>query len=63
MISRRRGVRLLRSFDPAAAGHLDVPDPIGGDIADYDQVLLAIEAAMPGVIAAIRREAGPPPAP
>ena len=55
-------VRLLRSFDPAAAGDLDVPDPIGGDIADYEQALLAIEAAMPGVMAAIRREAGPPPA-
>jgi protein-tyrosine phosphatase len=47
-------IRLLRSFDPAAGGAADVPDPVSGGAADYEQVLRLIEAAMPGVIAAIR---------
>lgn len=47
-------IRLLRSFDPAADGALDVPDPVRGGAADYERVLRLIEAAMPGVIAAIR---------
>jgi protein-tyrosine phosphatase len=45
---------LLRSFDPAAGGAADVPDPVSGGAADYEQVLRLIEAAMPGVITAIR---------
>jgi protein-tyrosine phosphatase len=47
-------IRLLRSFDPAAGGALDVPDPVRGGAADYERVLCLIEAALPGVIAAIR---------
>ena len=46
-------IRLLRSFDPAAGGALDVPDPVRGGAADYERVLCLIEAALPGVIAAI----------
>lgn len=49
-------IRLLRSFDPAAGGALDVPDPVRGGAADYERALSLIEAAMPGVIAAIRSE-------
>jgi len=47
-------IRLLRSFDPAAGGALDIPDPFRGGAADYERVLCLIEAALPGVIAAIR---------
>jgi protein-tyrosine phosphatase len=49
-------IRLLRSFDPAANGALDVPDPFRGGPADYELVLRTIEAAMPGVMATIRGE-------
>ncbi|WNM32981.1 low molecular weight protein-tyrosine-phosphatase [Streptomyces sp. Li-HN-5-11] len=44
-------VRLLRSFDPAAAGDLDVPDPYYGGPEGFDEVLVMIEAAMPGLLA------------
>jgi protein-tyrosine phosphatase len=37
-------VVLLRSFDPAAGGALDVPDPVRGNAADYEQALRLIEA-------------------
>lgn len=40
-------VVLLRSFDPAADGALDVPDPIRGGRADYERVLHMIESAIP----------------
>ena len=40
-------IRLLRSFDPAAGGAASIPDPVRGG------ALRLIEAAMPGVIAAI----------
>ena len=46
-------IRLLRSFDPAAGGAASIPDPVRGGAADYERVLRLIEAAMPGVIAAI----------
>jgi protein-tyrosine phosphatase len=46
-------IRLLRSFDPAAGGAASIPDPVRGGAADYKRVLRLIEAAMPGVIAAI----------
>jgi len=49
-------IRLLRSFDQAAGGALDVPDPIRGGPADYELVLRIIEDAMPGIMAAIRSE-------
>jgi protein-tyrosine phosphatase len=44
-------VRLLRSFDPAASGDLDVPDPYYGGPEGFDEVLVMIEAAMPGLLA------------
>jgi protein-tyrosine phosphatase len=49
-------IRLLRSFDPAAGGALDVPDPVRGGPADYELVRCLIEAAMPGLVAVIRSE-------
>ena len=47
-------VRLLGSFDPAAGAGWDVPDPVGGDIADYQRALRLIQSAMPGVVDQIR---------
>ncbi|MEV5831033.1 low molecular weight protein-tyrosine-phosphatase [Spirillospora sp. NPDC052242] len=50
----RAKVRLLREFDPAAGGDLDVPDPYYGGRADFDLVLEMVEAAMPGLLDEIR---------
>ena len=47
-------VRLLRSFDPAADGE-DVPDPYQGPDAEFDDVVAMTAAAIPGVLAEIRR--------
>jgi protein-tyrosine phosphatase len=49
---------LLRAFDPAAGGALDVPDPVGGDARDYERVLSLIEAAAPGILAEVRSRLG-----
>ncbi|MGQ0678434.1 MAG: low molecular weight protein-tyrosine-phosphatase [Actinomycetota bacterium] len=43
-------IRLLRSFDPAAPGDLDVPDPYYGGGSGFDRVLNMIEASMPGLL-------------
>lgn len=48
-------VRLLRSFDPDADG-VDVPDPYYGDRSGFDEVLVMIEAAMPGMLAWVREQ-------
>jgi protein-tyrosine phosphatase len=47
-------VRMLRSFDPDAAGDLDVPDPYYGGPAGFEKVLSMIEATMPGLLAWVR---------
>ena len=47
-------IRLLREFDPAAAGDLDVPDPYHADAAEFAHVLELIEAAMPGLLDEVR---------
>lgn len=44
-----RRVRLLRSFDPAAAAGAELPDPYYGD-RGFDEVLAMVEAAMPGLL-------------
>lgn len=46
-------IRLLGSFDPAAGAGWDVPDPVGGDSADYERTFRLIESALPGLVAAI----------
>lgn len=43
-------VRMFRSFDPDAAGDLDVPDPYYGSRRDFAEVLDMIESAMPGLL-------------
>jgi protein-tyrosine phosphatase len=46
---------LLRSFDPAARGDLDVPDPyFDGGERGFDDVLDMVHAAIPGLLAWVR---------
>ena len=43
-------IRMLRSFDPRSGAYvLDVDDPYYGDHADFEAVLAAIEASLPGL--------------
>jgi protein-tyrosine phosphatase len=52
---RRAKVRLLREFDPAAAGgDLDVPDPYYGPGDGFERVLDMVDAACRGLLAQIR---------
>jgi protein-tyrosine phosphatase len=58
----RAKVRLLRSYDPAAAaaglGELDVPDPYYGGPDGFEHVLDLVEAACRGLLAEVRAELG-----
>lgn len=47
-------IRMLRSFDPAASGDLDVPDPYYGGNGGFTNVLGMIEASMPGLMVWVR---------
>ncbi|MEU6538886.1 low molecular weight protein-tyrosine-phosphatase [Streptomyces sp. NPDC047000] len=47
-------VRLLRSYDPAAGGDLDVPDPYYGDMSGFLECLEMVEAASSGLLDAVR---------
>lgn len=50
-------VRLLRSYDPAAAGgDLDVPDPYYGGVDGFEECLEMVEAASDGLLAAVREQ-------
>jgi protein-tyrosine phosphatase len=57
----REKVRLLRAFDPAAAGvrDLDVPDPYYGGSGGFEQVLDLVEAACAGLLGQIRAGGAP----
>ena len=50
----RAKVRLLRSFDPASHGDLDVPDPYYGGDRGFEDVLDQVEAACHGLLTEIR---------
>lgn len=52
-----RKVRLLRSYDPAADGDPDVPDPYYGGLDGFEECLEMVEAASTGLLAAVRHEA------
>jgi protein-tyrosine phosphatase len=57
----RDKVRLLRSYDPEAAGgsgDLDVPDPYYGGESDFEQVLDLVESACRGLLAEVRVATG-----
>jgi protein-tyrosine phosphatase len=49
---------MLRTYDPAAlaAGDLDVQDPYYGPDDGFDRVLDQVEAAVDGLVEALRRE-------
>ncbi|MCT9005357.1 low molecular weight protein-tyrosine-phosphatase [Streptomyces sp. NPDC054766] len=51
-------VRLLRSYDPAAGDALDVPDPYYGHMDGFEECLEMVEAASPGLLAAVREQVG-----
>jgi protein-tyrosine phosphatase len=54
MVDDPARIRLLRSFDPAADGDLDVPDPYYGGAQGFADVLAMIEAATPGLLDWVR---------
>ncbi|WP_442816367.1 low molecular weight protein-tyrosine-phosphatase [Streptomyces sp. NBC_01233] len=47
-------IRLLRSYDPAAAAESDVPDPYYGSLDGFEECLELVEAASPGLLDAVR---------
>ncbi|MEU2432235.1 low molecular weight protein-tyrosine-phosphatase [Streptomyces sp. NPDC007861] len=47
-------VRLLRSYDPAVRGDLDVPDPYYGGMDGFEECLEMVEAASEGLLSAVR---------
>jgi protein-tyrosine phosphatase len=49
-------IRLMRSFDPAAAGGAEVPDPYYGSPADYAEVFDLVEAAAKGLASQLAAE-------
>ncbi|AYL37006.1 low molecular weight protein-tyrosine-phosphatase [Streptomyces fungicidicus] len=49
-------VRLLRSYDPAADGDPDVPDPYYGGAEDFAACLEMVETASTGLLAAVREQ-------
>ncbi|MFE2420487.1 low molecular weight protein-tyrosine-phosphatase [Streptomyces hokutonensis] len=49
-------VHLLRSYDPAAGGDLDVPDPYYGGLDGFEECLEMVEAASEGLLAAVRED-------
>jgi len=51
---QRGKVRLLREFDPAAGGELDVPDPYYGAAGGFEEVFDLVQAACAGLLAEIR---------
>lgn len=51
-------VRLLRSYDPAASvAQGDVPDPYYGPLDGFEECLHLVEAASPGLLAAVSEAA------
>ena len=51
-----RKIRLLRSFDPAAAPNAPIPDPYYGDDAGFDEVLELCRTACVRLLQEIRKE-------
>jgi protein-tyrosine phosphatase len=47
-------VHVLRSFDPAASGDLNIPDPYYGSDADFERALDLVEAGCYGLLSALR---------
>lgn len=53
-------VRLLREFDPASTGDLDVPDPYFGGEDGFGHVLDLVDAACRGLLDELRGRVGVP---
>jgi protein-tyrosine phosphatase len=51
-------VVLFRSFDPAAGDDHDIPDPWGGPDTEFAAVMAMVQAAVPGIVAEVRRRLG-----
>ncbi|MGW1001259.1 low molecular weight protein-tyrosine-phosphatase [Streptomyces sp. NPDC002520] len=51
-----RKVRLLRSYDAAAADDLDVPDPYYGGRDGFEECLEMVEAASTGLLASVQEQ-------
>jgi protein-tyrosine phosphatase len=51
-------VRLLREFDPAGRGDLDVPDPYYGEDDGFGRVLDLVDASCRGLLDELRARAG-----
>ena len=47
-------VRLLSEFDPDLPVGTGLPDPWYGDASGFDETLIAVEAAMPGLVAYLK---------
>ncbi|MFI8993179.1 low molecular weight protein-tyrosine-phosphatase [Streptomyces sp. NPDC053542] len=54
LVTEPSRIRLMRSFDPRAAGEREVPDPYYGGPEGFDEMLAMIEAATPGLLAWVR---------
>ncbi|MGH2855103.1 MAG: low molecular weight protein-tyrosine-phosphatase [Solirubrobacteraceae bacterium] len=54
----RAKVRLLREFDPAASGDLDVPDPYYGGPNGFEEVLDLVHAACASLLERLLAETG-----
>ncbi len=54
----RAKVRLLREFDPAAEGELDVPDPYYGGPGGFEEVLDLVHAACASLLERLRPKPG-----
>ena len=52
----RAKVRLLRDFDPAGEGELDVPDPYYSAPGSFDEVFELVHAACQGLLQELREE-------
>jgi protein-tyrosine phosphatase len=50
----REKIHLLREFDPASSGDLDVPDPYYGGPGGFEEVLDLVEAACRGLLDEVR---------
>jgi protein-tyrosine phosphatase len=58
LVDDKATVRMFRSFDPTAdPNDLDVPDPYYGPRETFDELLVMLEAAMPGLVEFVRAQA------
>ncbi len=51
--AQRDKIRLLRTFDPLAADHLDVPDPIGSGPEAFERTFETLERSVRGLLQAL----------